>query len=55
MEAHSVHTTIERVMKKRVINLPSEYIDVCKNTRKNPRTEDVMFLDHKFFKRFDNV
>ena len=31
-----VDSTIERAMKKRGINLPSEYIDVCKNARKKP-------------------
>ena len=38
-------------MKKRVINVPSEYIDICKTAR----AYDVMFLYHKFFKRFNNL
>ena len=41
--------------RKRIINVPSEYIDVCKNAQKNPKTYAVMFLENKFFKRFDNV
>ena len=51
MEVDNIHSTIERAMKKRVINVRSEYIDVCKNAR----AYDVMFLDLKFFKSFDNV
>ena len=49
MEADSVHSTVERMVEKRVINVPSEYIDVS-HARKNPRTYAVMFLDHTFFK-----
>ena len=32
-------------------------MDVCKNAWKTlePRAYDVIFLDHKFLKRFDNV
>ena len=35
--ADSVHSTSESYEKKRIINVPSEYIDVCKNAqKKNP-------------------
>ena len=54
MQADNIHSTIERTM-KRVINIASAYIDVCKNARKNPRAYDIMFLDHTFSKRFNNV
>lgn len=55
MEADSVHSTIERAMKNRNIDVPAEYIGICKGARKNPEPYDVTYLDHSFFKTFKNV
>ena len=50
MEADSVHFTIERTTEMRVINVPSEYVVVCKYARKNPRAYDVNFWIINFSK-----
>lgn len=55
MEADSVHSCIERALKNRNIDVPAEYVSVCKNTRKNPKRYDVTYLDHTFFTSFKNV
>lgn len=53
MEADSMHSTIERKLKNKEISVPAQYVDVCKAARKNPRPYVVKYLDHTFFKRFD--
>ena len=55
MEADSVHSTIERALKNRNIDVPAEYIGICKSARKKPEPYDVMYLDHTFFKTFKNI
>lgn len=55
MEADSVHSTIERAMKNRNVDVPAEYSAICKAARKKPEPYDVTYLDHSFFKKFNNV
>ncbi|CAH1108342.1 unnamed protein product [Psylliodes chrysocephalus] len=52
MEVDSVHSTIERKIKKKNINVPADYINICETACKIPYT--VKYLDyHTFFKRMD--
>lgn len=55
MEADSVHATIERAMRNRNIDVPAEYIEICKGARKNPEPYDVTYLNYDFFKKFNKV
>lgn len=55
MEADSVHSTIERAMKNKNIDVPAEYIGICKAARKKPMPYDVTYLTHDFFKKFNNI
>ncbi|CAG5000307.1 unnamed protein product [Parnassius apollo] len=55
MEADSMHSTIERALKKKDINVPAEYVGVCRSARKKPKPYDVTYLSHKFFKNFNDV
>lgn len=55
MEADSVHSTIERAMKNRNVDVPAEYIGICKTARKKPEPYDVTYLDFSFFKNFNTV
>lgn len=55
MEADAMHSTIERRVRKRVINVPAEYAYVCKTAREKPRPYEVAYLEHSFFKSFKNV
>lgn len=45
-----MHATIERYMRNREINVPADYVEVCKNARKKPYI--VKYLDHTFFRDF---
>lgn len=53
MECDSVHALIERKMKNRIIQLPSEYISVIRESRKKPTPLDVCYLTHEDFLNFD--
>lgn len=55
MEADSVHSSIERAIRNRNIDVPAEYISICKTARKKPEPYDVTYLDYSFFKNFKNV
>lgn len=36
MECDSMHSTIERQLRNAIINVPADYIGICKAARKNP-------------------
>lgn len=55
MEADSMHSTIERALKNKDINVPVEYVEVCRSARKKPKPYDVTYLSHEFFKKFNDV
>ncbi|CAH1113859.1 unnamed protein product [Psylliodes chrysocephalus] len=55
MEADSMHSTIERKLCHTNINVPADYVEICRNARKNPRSYTVHYLDHGFFKDFSNL
>lgn len=55
MEADSIHSSVERALKNKNINVPAEYITICKSARKHPRPYDVTYLNHSFFKSFNDV
>lgn len=53
IEADAVHSTIEQRLKNKKINVPADYVTVCREARKsNPYF--VEYLHHEFFKCFDN-
>lgn len=53
MEADCIHSTIERRLQNKKINVPAEYVQVCEQARKcKPYT--VHYLSHDFFKCFDS-
>lgn len=47
MEADSIHY--------KNINVPAEYIAICRSARKHPRPYDVTYLNYGFFFNFDDV
>lgn len=52
MEADSIHSTIERRLRYKNINVPADYISVIKEARMSqPYT--VQYWEHGFFKSFD--
>lgn len=53
MEADSMHSTIERRLKNKHINVPADYVTVCREARKSPKPYSVEYLEHGFFKCFD--
>ena len=55
MEADSMHAAIERRLKNKIINVPAEYINVCREARKNPQPYSVKYLTHDIFKKFDGI
>lgn len=55
MEADSIHSTIERCIKNRTINVPADYAYVCSIARKKPHPYYVEYLDHTFFKSFNKI
>ncbi|KAK9744311.1 hypothetical protein QE152_g7933 [Popillia japonica] len=52
MEVDSVHSAIERIVRKSKINLPADYIEICRKARRNPFPYNVHYLTHEFFKNF---
>lgn len=55
MECDAMHSTIERKVRKRNINVPADYVEICRTARQNPFPYKVEYLDHTFFKNFDKV
>ncbi|CAG9786483.1 unnamed protein product [Diatraea saccharalis] len=55
MEADSMHSTIERYLKDKDINVPAEYVSIARHARKCPAPYYVQYLYHKYFKKFDNI
>lgn len=54
MEVDSMHSTIERKVRNRKINVPADYIPICKSACiKSPYT--VEYLTHDFFKSFSSI
>lgn len=49
MEADSMHSTIERKIKNRVINVPADYVSICQEARITPKPYFVKYLNHIFF------
>lgn len=54
MECDSIHALIERKLKRRLIHLPSEYISIILEARKNPMPLDVCQMYHDQFLDFDD-
>lgn len=51
MEVDSMHSTIERKIRNKKINVPADYVSICKSVcTKSPYT--VEYLSHNFFKSF---
>lgn len=55
MEADSMHSTIERYLRTKNINVPAEYVQICKMARKIPHPYDVKYINFDFFKKFEKV
>lgn len=55
MEVDSMHATIERKLKNRNINVPADYMHVCRTARKNPSPYHVKYLTHDFFKNLESL
>lgn len=55
MEVDSMHSSIERVLKRTKIHLPADYTEVCKNARRNPFPYQVEYFTHGFFKNFSTL
>lgn len=54
MEVDSMHSTIERKVRNKKINVPVDYISICKSACiKSPYT--VEYLTHNFFKSFSSL
>lgn len=55
MEADSMHAMIEKQLKNKNINIPAEYIEICRKARRNPKPYNISYLTHTMFKKFDQV
>lgn len=54
MEVDSMHSVIEKKIRNKKINIPADYVNIAKTAcSKNPY--HVQYLDHTFFKNFDNM
>lgn len=54
MEVDSVHSVIERQIRNKKINVPTDYVNVCKTAcHKSPY--HVEYLMHDFFKKYDHL
>nr|CAH7765192.1 unnamed protein product [Callosobruchus chinensis] len=55
MECDSMHSTIERKISGRVINVPADYVNLLKTARINPRPYEVQYLDHTHSDEFQTL
>lgn len=55
MECDSMHSTIERKLRRQEIFTPAGYVNVCKMARLHPKPYNVTYLDHSFFKDYSTV
>lgn len=55
MECHSMHSTIQLMIKGRVINVPADYIPICRIAGKNPKPNNVKYLEHTYFRVFSCI
>lgn len=53
MEVDSIHSLIERRIKKLDIYHPEELVEETKNARKNPTHLDAQLLTHDFFLNYN--
>lgn len=53
MEVNNVHMLIEKKLKKKLINLPDQYVSMTKKARRSKPLKAVL-LTHKDFKNFDD-
>ncbi|CAB3251768.1 unnamed protein product [Arctia plantaginis] len=53
MEVDAMHSSIERRMRNRIVNVPADYIEIIKTARNSPFY--VKYLEHGFFKAFNNI
>ncbi|KAK4887285.1 hypothetical protein RN001_003556 [Aquatica leii] len=54
MEVDSVHSVIERQIRTKKINVPADYVQICKTAcQKTPYK--VEYLQHNFFKKCDEI
>lgn len=54
MESDSMHSLIERKPKNSKINVPADYVNVCRQAWKPPTEYKVEYIDHKYFKNFED-
>ncbi|CAF4857457.1 unnamed protein product [Pieris macdunnoughi] len=54
MEVDSMHAMIEKKLKNQVINVPAEYITICKNAKKS-KPYIVEYLNYSYFRNFKNL
>ena len=54
MECDSTHSLIERRLKGRDIFMPTDYIQIVKDARKNLKPLDVEYLDYNYFVNYDD-
>lgn len=54
MEVDSMHSTIERKIRNTKINVPADYVTICKNACIN-NPYYVEYLSFTFFKSFTNI
>lgn len=54
MEGDCVHSAIERKLKNRLVHLPSDFLSVTKEARKNPREYEAIMVNYNFFKNFSD-
>ncbi|CAG9771281.1 unnamed protein product [Ceutorhynchus assimilis] len=55
MECDSTHSLIERRLKGKDMYLPTDYINIIKDARKNPFPLDVEYLNHTYFLNFEDI
>lgn len=55
MECDAMHSTIERKLKHRDINVPAEIVQVFLQFRRNPRRYNVEYLTHDYFKKVEKL
>lgn len=55
MECDATHSVIERKLKNKQINLPSQLVDLMKCARKTPFPLEVHHLNHTFFLDYESI
>lgn len=50
-----MNSVIQWKLRSREINIPADYVDICRTARMNPSPYKEVYLDYTYFRSFDGL